>query len=109
MGFYDTEFSKEFITLMENRVKVSQHKYGSAKDNFRLREELNGKSLVNALGSMELCIHKYKTTRNKEFLIDAANYLMFEFMYPNIKGAYFKATESSESAGIDGISIKEIR
>lgn len=50
----------------------------------------------------------YRKTGNTEYLTDAANYLMFEFMYPSVPNAYFKATESKESAGIVGISIKEI-
>ena len=36
------------------------------------------------------------------------NYLMFEFMYPQRSGAFFKATDSKESAGIVGISAKEM-
>lgn len=108
MDFYKTEYSKKFDELRENRVRVSFFKYGSAKDNFKPRKELGGKSLVSALGSLEKTIIKYKETLNTEYLLDAANYLMFEFMYPSFEGAYFKATDSNESAGIDGISIKEI-
>ena len=37
-------------------------------------------------------------TGNTEYLCDAANYLMFEFM----------ATDSGESAGVAGIGIREI-
>lgn len=36
------------------------------------------------------------------------NYLMFEFMYPQEPGAHFKTTGSEESAGIAGISEKEM-
>ena len=39
---------------------------------------------------------------------DAANYLMFEFMYPQIDGAFFKETPSEESAGLAGVPIKEL-
>ena len=46
--------------------------------------------------------------KNKEYLLDAMNYLMFEFIYPQEPGAYFKATCSEESAGIAGISEKEM-
>lgn len=35
----------------------------------------------------------------------AANYLMFEFMYPQVSGAYFKATDSKDSAGVAGKPI----
>ena len=95
------DYSVKFDELRKNRVAVSQHKYGSAKKNFATGN-------VNALESMELCLKKYKETKNTEYLCDAANYLMFEFMFPQIEGAYFKATDSKDSAGIVGISEKEM-
>ena len=33
---------------------------------------------------------------------------MFEFMYPQVPGAHFEATDSSGSAGIVGTSVKEL-
>ena len=42
-----------------------------------------------------------------EYLTDAANYLMFAYMFPK-EGAYFRATDSNESAGKAGMSINEI-
>ena len=96
------EYSDRFDELRQNRVNVSFYKYGSAADNFGMR-------LLNALESCDLCIQKYRDTRNTEYLCDAANYLMFEFMYPRVEDAYFKATDSSESAGVSGVSINELR
>lgn len=98
---HPNEYSDKFDELRQNRVAVSLHKYGSAKDNFGMR-------LVNALESHDLCIKKYQETGNTEYLCDAANYLMFEFMYPQMDGAHFRATTSEESAGISGTSIKEL-
>ena len=95
------EYSERFDQLRKNRVEVSYHKYGSAAANFK-----NG--YVNALETMMLCVEKYKKTKNTEYLVDAANYLMFEFMYPQIEGARFKATDSSGSAGIVGFTVKEL-
>lgn len=95
------EYSDRFDELRQNRVALSFYKYGSAKDNF-------GMKLVNALESHDLCIRKYLETGNTEYLCDAANYLMFEFMYPRKEGAYFKATDSSESAGVSGVPVKEL-
>ena len=95
------EYSDKFDVLRQNRVEVGFYKYGSAKDNI-------GMKLVNALKSHDLCIGKYLETGNTEYLCDAANYLMFEFMYPQKEGAYFKATDSSESAGVDGTPMSEI-
>lgn len=101
MSFYETEYSKRFDELRENRVQMSFYKYGSAKRNY-------GEGLSNALDNMDLCIRKYRDTHNTEYLCDAANYLMFEFMYPQFKDAHFRATSSEESAGITGFCIKEI-
>ena len=95
------EYSDRFDELRQNRVNVSYYKYGSAADNFGMR-------LVNALESHDLCIKKYLETGNIEYLCDVANYLMFEFMYPQKKDAFFRATDSSESAGISGISVNEM-
>lgn len=96
-----SEYSTKFDELRKNRVETSYFKYGSAKKNFSTGN-------VNALESMKLCVEKYIETGNTEFLCDAANYLMFEFMYPQHEKAHFRATDSSESAGIVGISEKEM-
>lgn len=96
-----SEYSMRFDELRKNRVETSYFKYGSAKKNFSTGN-------VNASETMKLCVDKYKETGNTEFLVDASNYLMFEFMYPQHEKAYFRATDSSESAGIVGISEKEM-
>lgn len=95
------EYSDRFDELRQNRVDLSYHKYGTAADNF-------GMKLVNAIQSHDLCVKKYLETGNTEYLCDAANYLMFEFMYPQVPGAHFEATDSSRSAGIVGTSVKEL-
>lgn len=96
------EYSDRFDELRQNRVEVSFYKYGTAKDNF-------GQKLVNALESHDLCIKKYLETGNTEYLCDAANYLMFEFMYPQHENAYFKATGSDDSAGVVGTPVNELK
>ena len=98
------EYSEEFDKLRKNRVEVSYYKYGSAKDNFG--SDLH---LVDAIQSHNKCLERYKKTGNTEYLLDAANYLMFEYMYPQHPNAHFRATGSDESAGIAGVSINEIR
>lgn len=95
------DYSERFDELRKNRVQLSFLKYGRAKKNF-------GTGNVNALKTMDLCIEKYKKTGNTEYLVDAANYLMFEFMYPQVSNAFFRATDSSESAGVVGITEKEM-
>lgn len=95
------EYSDEFDKLRKNRVATSFYKYGSAKDNF-----LTGN--VQAIPTLELCLNKYKETGNLDYILDLCNYAMFEFMYPQHPKAHFRATESHESAGIVGMSVKEI-
>lgn len=90
--------------IRKKMVETSFYKYGSAKKNF-------GDKLVKTLPTCELCIEKYKNTGNKEYLLDAMNYLMFEVMYPMYppkEGAFFRATDSGESAGIVGVSYNDI-
>lgn len=94
------EYSSAFDKYRKNRVEISSFKYGPASRNFP--------NNVDALATAQKCIDKYKETKNKEYLCDAANYLMFEFMYPKLEGAYFKSTDSNESAGIVGMSVKEM-
>lgn len=89
------EYSDRFDTLRQNRVETSYYKYGSAKNNF-------GDRLVNSIKTHDLCVQKYLDTGNTEYLLDAANYLMFEFMYPSVESAHFKATDSEDSAGVVG-------
>lgn len=93
----EREYSEEFDKLRKNRVYVSYYKYGAAKDNF-------GEGRVDAIGSLELCLEKFKKTGNTEYLLDVANYAMFRYMFP-MPGEYFKATDSSESAGTVGTPI----
>ena len=89
------DYSERFDELRKNRVEVSYYKYGPASKNF-------GEHLVNALETMKMCVEKYEKTGNTEYLVDAANYLMFEFTYPKHPNAHFKATDSNESAGTVG-------
>ena len=93
----DKEYSKEFDILRRNRVEVSYFKYGPARDNF-------GGGRVDAIATAELCIEAFKKDKNTEHLVDAANYLMFRYMYP-MPGEYFKATDSSGSVGTVGTPI----
>lgn len=80
---------------------MSFYKYGPVKINF-------GKKLVHAVKTAIQCIEKYEKTGNTEYLCDAANYLMFEFMYPQIPNAHFKSTTSEESAGLVGTAVNQI-
>lgn len=91
------EYSAQFDKERQNRIEVSYYKYGPARDNF-------GSGRVDAVKTAELCIEAFKKDHNTEHLIDAANYLMFRYMYP-LPGEFFKATDSSGSVGTVGTPI----
>ncbi len=93
----DREYSKSFDNERKYRVEVSYYKYGPARDNF-------GSGRVDALATAERCIDAFKKDHNTEHLVDAANYLMFRYMYP-MPGEFFKATDSNGSVGTVGTPI----
>lgn len=92
-GQYSEQFDKE----RKYRVEISFYKYGSARDNF-------GSGRVDALATAERCLDAFKKDHNTEHLVDAANYLMFRYMYP-MPGEYFRPTDSNESVGTVGVPI----
>lgn len=91
------EYSEQFDKERKYRVEVSYHKYGPARKNF-------GGGRVDAIKTAELCLEAFKKDGNTEHLIDAANYLMFRFMYP-YPGESFHPTDSKESVGTIGTPI----
>ena len=91
------EYSEQFDKERKYRIEVSYHKYGPARDNFA-----GGR--VDAIKTAELCLDAFKKDGNTEHLVDAANYLMFRYMYP-YPGEYFKATDSSGSVVTVGTPI----
>ena len=97
MNILDREYSAAFDKERKNRVEVSYYKYGAARDNF-------ASGRVDALATAEKCIEAFKKDHNTEHLVDAANYLMFRYMYP-LPNEFFKATDSSGSVGTVGTPI----
>ncbi len=91
------EYSEQFDKERKTRVEVSFYKYGSARDNF-------GSGRVDALATAKMCIDAFEKDHNSEHLVDAANYLMFRYMYP-FPDDYFKPTDSSGSVGTVGTPI----
>ena len=85
---FDVQVEHIFIQGMLNRTATSFFKYGPFRTS-------SSDGLKNALERIRL----YKKTGNTEGLIDAANYLMKEFMSPRHKKAHFRSTPSSESPG----------
>lgn len=95
------EYSNEFDELRKNRMVVSYYKYGPIRKNY-------GEGLVDAIQSLEKRLMKYKETGNTEYLLDIANFAMIEFMFPQHPNAHFKQTDSDESPGLVGKSVKEM-
>lgn len=91
MTYQSSEFSETFIQGMRDRMQVSYHKYGPVADAYP------GK--VSALESLQARLDKYMSTGNTEFLMDAANFAMIEFMLPSHPSAHFRPTDSNESPG----------
>lgn len=93
--------SEQFIQGMLNRMAVGFHKYGHSSKCDKL----------NLLKTIELRLQTYRDTGNTEYLMDAANFCMIEFMYPQIPGAHFTATDSTGSPGLvdeHGERVKQV-
>ena len=90
-GDPSTQYSREFIQGMVSRTLMSYPKYGHIKDSVEKG--------MDPLAEVRARINKYRSTGNTEWLIDAANYCMIEFMHPSHEDAHFRPTDSSESDG----------
>lgn len=95
------EYCWEFDEKRKNAIIMSYYKYGPSKENFK-------KGMVDAIGSLKKNLKKFEETGNTEYLIDVANYAMFRYMYPQGNESY-RPTDSNGSAGVDGITINEIK
>lgn len=86
-----SQVSCEFLRGMASRMAMSFEKYGDVREAYPAR--------LHALRSMQVRLDKYQETGNTEYLMDAANFIMIEFMCPSREGAFFKATDSDGSPG----------
>lgn len=94
-------YSEFFIQGMKNRLIMSHYKYGRADKTYP--------ELAQALKCIKERVELYEKTKNTEFLIDAANFCMLEYMHPCIEGAKFEPTDSDKSPGLaGGISYKQL-
>lgn len=87
-----SEVSVEFLQGMSDRMAVSFHKYGVVSNNYPFPG--------NAIESLKKRLSKYAEDGNTEWLMDAANFAMIEFMFPSHSEAHFKATDSNASPGV---------
>jgi hypothetical protein len=86
-----TEFSEIFVEGMRSRMVVSFYKYGPLATAYPHK--------VSAISSLTDRLRKYAETGNTEFLIDAANFAMIEFMHPSLANAFFQGTDDDQSPG----------
>lgn len=96
-----TEYSSRFDEIRQKMMIMSYYKYGKAS--------LNYPSNIDAIQSMKKRIEEYEVTGNTEFLADIANFAMLEFMYPRHPKAHYSPTDSSESPGVVGMGVEEMR
>lgn len=83
-----TQWSKEFETLMRNRLLVGRFRYGDMSD------PVKGK--YDNIGSAIRRLERYKQEGNQELLVDAANLCMIEFVHPNHASPYFISEDDGE-------------
>jgi hypothetical protein len=86
-----TEVSHQFMQGMADRMAVSYHKYGAVAEAYPVK--------VDAIESLKDRLFMYRRTGNTEWLIDAANFCMIEFMCPAHENAHFESTDSDASPG----------
>lgn len=86
-----SETDETFIQGMKDRMVVSFYKYGALRDAYPHK--------ISAIASLQDRLRKYAETKNTEYLIDAANFCMIEFMAPSLEGAFFQGTDDDGSPG----------
>lgn len=85
------QVSVAFFRGMAMRMAVSYEKYGDYREAYPEK--------LDAVASGLARVAKYQATGNTEYLIDAANFFMIEFMAPRKAGATFTPTDSDGSIG----------
>jgi len=94
-----TEYSKTFIQGMLDRVAMAYHNYGAMADAYpdKVDAVASSKKRLNDYASSPLASHG--GNENREWLMDAANFLMIEFKHPRHPQAYYRPTSKEESPG----------
>lgn len=86
---------------MKNSIEMSWYKYGFASKTYP--------ELAKACSCIQERLNLYFQTRNKDYLVDAANFAMLEFMFPAFEDSYYKPTDSDSYPGLaGGISYKQL-
>lgn len=85
-----TEFCEEFVELMKNRMVMGCMKYGLVSK--YKREDLDNRDEIK---NCRFRIRAYLDSGNPEYLVDAANFLMIEFM--QMKGQFIPTDDDEYS------------
>jgi hypothetical protein len=111
------EFSPAFVLLALGAMQVSYYKYGAVREGYPHRVNAIGTAdsvppgSLNAMGSFGKRLEwyfrgatnadgeQYIAPGNVEYLVDAANFLMIEFMCPAHPLAHYEATDRDGSPG----------
>lgn len=96
-----TEYSERFDEIRKNMMETSYYKYGPLKKNYDTYKCLD--AVANARKRIEM----YEQTGNTEYLADAANFCMIEFMMPQKEGARYVPTASGSCETV-GVGILQI-
>lgn len=112
-GVPATEWDEAFLQGMVDRMSMSFFKYGLVAEAYpdkanaivslllRLRTYMGQERFEAACGEALTLpdIRHRREPGNTEYLIDAANFAMIEFMRPRIEGAAYAATDADGSPG----------
>ncbi len=84
---HPSEVSIDFIQKMSDYSCIAYHRYGACKDAFPNK--------IDAIASARTRIGAYINTGNTAYLVDAANFLMFEYMFPRKNGTFHNSETKS--------------
>lgn len=90
------QFSEDFVRKMKARVFVGFHRYGQSKQ----YAETNKYDIIETIKAR---LKLYSDTGNQEHLIDAANFIMIEYMYPQHPKAHFESVEEEDPTRRAGV------
>lgn len=97
-----TEYNTQFDELRKKMMVMSYYKYGQVEENAK-------SGLSDFIKSLDIRYQAFKRTKNTEFLADIANICMMIFTYPDCFGCHYQPTDSTDSPGIDGCSVNDIK
>ena len=88
-------FSEEFVEGMRVRMVTGVFKYGFPDETVKR---------VDRWETIKARWQKYVETGNTEYMMDIANFVMVEFMFPKHQKAHFTPTDSDGSPGLQDSS-----